>query len=263
MPHAHDFNGEIRKSIAIAKPLIYDLGWKLIDSKGKVYRRKSYLITEIFSVPSIFNTAYYASKRPLYIDKLKKKEITLTSWEQATADMVADMEGAVAVGAYNSMFDYKKAIAFTEDYITHLYSDNYAEWEAKQNNRIDYIATHPNRPSTKDFDPDHFTFRGVSYDLFDIWGLSCEQLLDNDDYRKFCVDNNLITNSGKYYSTTAESTYKYLTQNTGFIESHTAIEDADIECEILTQIFSKVKPKNMTMGIIYFPFRILGRADIE
>lgn len=261
MPHAHDFNGEIRKSIAIAKPLIYDLGWKLIDSKGKVYRRKSYLITEIFSVPSIFNTAYYASKRPLYIDKLKKKEIALTSWEQATTDMVADMEGAVAVGAYNSMFDYKKAIAFTEDYITHLYSDNYAEWEAKQNNRIDYIATHPNRPSTKDFDPDHFVFRGKTYDLFDIWGLSCEQLLDNDDYRKFCVDNNLITNSGKYYSTTAESTYKYLTQNTGFIESHTAIEDADIECEILTQIFSKVKPKNMTMGIIYFPFRILGRAD--
>jgi hypothetical protein len=104
-------------------------------------------------------------------------------------------------------------------------------------------------------------FRGKSYDLFDIWGLSCEQLLDNDDYRKFCVDNNLITNSGKYYSTTAESTYKYLTQNTGFIESHTAIEDADIECEILAQIFSKVKPKNMTMGIIYFPFRILGRAD--
>lgn len=261
MPHAHDYDGEIRKSIAIAKPLIYDLGWKLIDSKGKVYRRKSYLITEIFSVPSIFNTAYYASKRPLYIDKLKKKEITLTSWEQATADMVADMEGAVAVGAYNSMFDYKKAIAFTEDYITHLYSDNYQEWEAKQNNRIDYIATHPNRPSTKDFDSDHFIFRGKSYDLFDIWGLSCEQLLDNDDYRKFCVDNNLITNSGKYYSTTAESTYKYLTQNTGFIESHTAIEDADIECEILTQIFSKVKPKNMTMGIIYFPFRILGRAD--
>ena len=263
MPHAHDFNGEIRKSIAIAKPLIYDLGWKLIDGKGKVYRRKNYLITEIFSVPSIFNTAYYASKRPIYLDKLRKGEIVLTSWAQATAEMVKDMAGAVSVGAYNSMFDYKKAIAFTEEYITHLYSENYQEWETKQNHRIDYIATHPTTKSTKDFDPDHFTFRGVTYDLFDIWGLSCEQLLDNDDYRQFCVDNNLITNSGKYYSTTAESTYRYLTRNTAFIESHTAIDDADIECEILTEIFKKVKPKNMTMGIIYFPFRILGRADIE
>jgi hypothetical protein len=48
-----------------------------------------------------------------------------------------------------------------------------------------------------------------------------------------------------------------------FEESHTAIEDADIECEILAEIFKKVKPKDMTMGIIYFPFRMLGRADIE
>ena len=262
MPHAHDYEGEIRKTIAIAKPLIYDLGWKLIDSKGNVYRRKSYLITEIFSVPSIFNTAYYASKRPLYLEKLRKGEITLTSWATATADMVADMDGAEAVGAYNSMFDYKKAISFTEEYITHLYSDDYAEWETKQNSRIDYIATHPNGKSTKPFDPEHFTFRNKTYDLFDIWGLSCEQLLDNDDYRKFCVENNLVTNSGKYYSTTAESTYKYLSQNSQFVESHTAIEDADIECEILTKIFAKVKPQNMTMGIIYFPFRILGRADL-
>jgi hypothetical protein len=263
MPHAHNYEGEVRRKIAIAKPLIYDLGWKIIDSKGKVYRRKSYLITEIFSVPSIFNTAYYASKRPHYIAKLKSKEIALVSWETATAEMIKDMEGAEAVGAYNSMFDYKKAIAFTEEYITYLYSDNYAEWEAKQNHRIDYIATHPQRESNKPFDPDHFTFRGKSYPLFDIWGLSCENLLDNDEYRKFCSDNNLITNSGKYYSTTAESTYKYITKNEQFVESHTAIEDADIECEILARIFTKVKPKNMTMGIIYFPFRILGRADTE
>ena len=115
LPYAHEFEGETRKAIAIAKPLIYDLGWKLIDQSGKVYRRKNYLITEIFSVPSIFNTAYYASKRPIDLEKIRKGEIVLTSWEQATAEMIKDMSGAVAVGAYNSMFDYKKAIAFTEE----------------------------------------------------------------------------------------------------------------------------------------------------
>lgn len=263
LPYAHKFEGEQRKSIAIAKPLIYDLGWKMIDGQGRVYRRKNYLITEIFSVPSIFNTAYYASKRPIYLDKIRKGEIELTSWATATAEMLKDMENAVSVGAYNSMFDYKKAIAFTEEYINHLYNEDFAEWEATQNRRIDYIVNHPNGNNPKQFDPDHFTFRGKTYDLFDIWGLSCEQLLDNDEYRAFCVKNNLITNSGKYYSTTAESTYKYLKKDTSFIESHTAIDDADIECEILAEIFKKVKPKNMTMGIIYFPFRILGRADTE
>ena len=57
LPYAANYDGNARKNIAIAKPLIYDLAWQLVDRKGNVYRRKSYIITEIFSVPSIFNTA--------------------------------------------------------------------------------------------------------------------------------------------------------------------------------------------------------------
>lgn len=263
LPYAHEFTGEQRKRIAIAKPLIYDLGWKIIDEQGRVYRRKNYLISEIFSVPQIFSTAYYASKRPIYIDKLHKGEIDLVSWKNAAEEMVKDIELAVAVGAYNSMFDYKKAIKFTEEYITNLYSDHYYEWEQDQKRRIDYIVANPKTDNDRQFNPDVFEFRGKTYPLFDIWGLSCENLLNNDDYRQYCRDNNLTTASGKYYPTNAEVAYKFLKGQDDFVESHTAIEDADIECEILTEVFKKVKPKNMTMGIIYFPFRILGRADTE
>ena len=52
LPCAAEYSGAARQAIAIAKPLIYDLGWQLIDSTGRVYRKKSYLITEIFSVAS-------------------------------------------------------------------------------------------------------------------------------------------------------------------------------------------------------------------
>jgi hypothetical protein len=263
LPYAHEFSGNDRKTIAIAKPLIYDLGWQLIDSKGNVYRRKSYLISEIFSVPSIFNTAHYASKRPLYLEKLKSGEISLVSWATASAEMVADMEFAESVGAYNSMFDYKKAIKFTEEYINALYSPTYYEWEREQKRRVDYIVANGIKESRNAFDEMHFEFRGKTYDLFDIWGLSCENLLDNDEFRQFAQDNGMITASGKYYSTTAEATYRFITDNAEFDESHTAIEDTEIESEILAHIFRKVKPKNMTMGIIYFPFRMVGRADIE
>ena len=263
LPYASEFTGEQRKTIAIAKPLIYDLGWKIIDEKGRVYRRKNYLISEIFSVPQIFNTAYYASKRPIYIDKLHKGEIDLVSWKIAAADMVADMELTASVGAYNSMFDYKKAIKFTEEYITNLYSDHYYEWEQEQKRRIDYIVANPKTDNDRQFNPNVFEFRNKTYPLFDIWGLSCENLLNNDEYRAYCKDNNLTTASGKYYPTNAEVAYKFIKGQNDFTESHTAIEDADIECEILAEVFKKVKPKNMTMGIIYFPFRILGRADTE
>mgnify|MGYP007022402873 CR=1 FL=1 len=53
LPHAINYTDEQRKNIAIAKPLIYDLGWKVMDAKGNTYARKNYLISEIFSVPSV------------------------------------------------------------------------------------------------------------------------------------------------------------------------------------------------------------------
>ena len=65
LPCANQYTEEERKNVAIAKPLIYDLGWKIVDKLGVVYNRENYLITEIFSVPQIFDTAYYKDKRPI------------------------------------------------------------------------------------------------------------------------------------------------------------------------------------------------------
>jgi hypothetical protein len=177
--------------------------------------------------------------------------------------MVKDMDETAAVGAYNAMFDFKKAIKFTEEYITNLYSENYYEWEQDQHRKIDYILENPKSENDREFNPDIFEYRGKTYPLFDIWGLSCENLLNNDEYRQYCKDNNLTTASGMYYPTNAETAYKFVKGQDDFVEAHMAVEDTDIECELLAEVFKKVKPKDMTMGIIYFPFRILGRADIE
>lgn len=260
LPYASNFEAEGKKRIAIAKPLIYDLGWQIIDRTGKVYSRKSYLISEIFSVPSIFNTAYYSSKRPIYIDRLKNGETTLTDWNTATAELVKDMDKVESVGAYNSMFDFKKAIPFTELYIENLYSDNYFEWETMQNEICNEIAENHHRPSTKGFEKDLFRFRGKEYTLFDVWGLSCRHILNNDEYKQTCVDNEWQTESGKYFKTSAETCYRFFKGNTDFTESHTAIDDSEIESEIFSEILTRTKNK-FEIGIIYFPFRILGTVD--
>ena len=49
LPYAANFEGTQRQKIAIAKPLIYDLGWQIIDRQGRVYERKNFLISEIYS----------------------------------------------------------------------------------------------------------------------------------------------------------------------------------------------------------------------
>lgn len=260
LPFASKYTGAARKNIAIAKPLIYDMGWQIVDRAGRVYARKHFLITETFSVPSVFNTAYYADKRPLYIEMLRTGEITLTNWANASAELEKDLQVAECVGAYNSMFDYKKAVPFTELYMNMLYSNQYEDWLAMQEKICDNIAKAGTGNSNREFDGENFLFRGNRYPMFDLWGMSCEHLLNNDDYKRMCIDNGWQTESGKYFKTSAEMTYRFLTGNIEFDEAHTALDDAIIESEIFAAIVKK-KLSNLTIGITYFPFRILGKVE--
>lgn len=263
LPYAtkYDKNPAQKQKIAIAKPLIYDIGWSIVDRQGRVYRRKNFLITEIFSVPSVFNTAYYSHKRPIYLEKLKKGEITLTDWNSAITELENDLSAVESVGAYNSMFDYKKAIPFTEEYIKNLYSPNYKQWEEFQNAVCENIARGKTYENTKDFDGQNFILRDKIYPMFDIWGLACKHFLNNDEYKQMCLDNEWKTASGKYFKTSAETAFRYLSKNMEFIESHTAIDDVDIEAQIFSTIVKK-SLKNLEIGLIYFPFRELGTVEM-
>ena len=255
LPIVANYDEQQRKNISIAKPLIYDLGWTVIDRNGNVYARKNFLISEIFSVPSIFNTAYYAAKRPLYIEKLNRGEIVLTDWKTAAAELTKDMDMVEAVGAYNAMFDFKKAIPFTELYITKLYSNDFDNWMEDQAYICKRIAENVGRSkdeNARGFEKDIFRFRGQAYKLFDLWGLSCHHIIKNDYFV-----NGWQTESGKYFKTSAETTYRFVKGESDFEESHTALDDADIESEIFHLIVKKTKGK-FEMGIDFFPFQQLG-----
>lgn len=261
LPHAIDYIGEQRKRISIAKPLIYDLGWQVVDRAGRVYAKKNYLISEIFSVPSVFDTAYYKDKRPIYLEKLDKGEILLTDWRTAVRELVEDMDAVEGVGAYNAMFDFKKAIPFTELYISELYSPDFHKWLDFQNSRCDGIAQGGLKPpANSEFDPEIFRFRGKSYPLFDLWGLSCEHILNTDDYKNACLENGWATASGKYFSTTAENAFRFFTGQNEFDEAHTALNDAEIESLLFAEIAKRTKNK-WENGITYFPFRLLGTVE--
>lgn len=260
LPYAVNYSESEKKKIAIAKPLIYDIGWTVIDRRGKVYRKENFLISEIFSVPSIFNTAYYAEKRPIYLEKLEKGEITLTDWKTATKILERDLLEVCAVGAYNSMFDFKKAIPFTELYINMLYSKDYYSWLNRQEKICDNIVNGTLHQSDKIFESEIFRFRKNEYPLFDVWGLACRNLLNNDDFRSFCIENNFFTASKKYFSTTAENAFRFCFSKADFIESHTALDDAEIESKLFSLIVKK-NLSNFEIGIIYFPFREVGKVE--
>ena len=260
LPEAISYEGEERKNIAIAKPLIYDLGWQVIDAQGRIYARKNYLISEVFSVPAIFDTAYYASKRCIYLEKLAKGEITLTDWKTASAELVEDMDAWGAVGAYKSMFDYKKAIPFTDLYISKLYSPDFHDWLNYQNKKLPWLARGHKNENPNGFDEIIVRFRGKECPLFDLWGLSCRHILNCDEYKHMCLHNDWPTASGKYFKTSAETAFRFFSETLDFEEAHTAIDDAEIESILFAEICKRTK-KKFEMGIIYFPFRELGTVE--
>lgn len=252
-------NAENKKKIAIARPLIYDLGWTITNRKGEVLDSKQFLVSEIFSVPSIFNTAYYAHKRPIYLEKLASGETMIKPWNEIMDIFVADLHKVDAVGAYNSMFDFKKALPFTELYIKKLYSADYYEWEKLQRTLCTKIITERyKKDNDKEFDGTVFDFRGETYPLFDLWGLATKHLLNNVSYKKKCLENDMLTASGIYFKTSAESSYRYLMDKYDFDEAHTALDDAIIETSILSRI---ARRSAITIGISFFPFRDLGTTD--
>lgn len=246
---------ERKKRIAIAKPIIYDIAWCRVDRAGNIADRKQFLVAESFCVPAVFNTGYYANKRPIYLEMLKRGETVVKPWNEIMEILIADMETVDAVGAFNSNFDYKRAIPYTELYVKMLYSPDFYEWERMQYNLCVNIANGDKSAKNPNFEPDIFRFRGKTYPLFCLWGLATNYLLNNATYKNKCLEYGMITNSGTFFKTSAESSYRYLCDKYDFDEAHTALDDATIESYILHKIAQK---HAITPGIKFFPFRDLG-----
>lgn len=248
-------DSKAKQTISIAKPLVYDIGWTISDRNGNIIKRENYLVQETFFVPNIFNTAYYKDKRPQYMKLYSEGKIKAATWNEVIEILLADLETVNFVTAYNACFDFKKAIPFTERYIYHLYSENYNKWEEWQKKRCIDILENGNHAKNEKYLVPVFELRGNEYPLIDIWALACDRLLNTNKYRKYCCDNNFFTDSKKFFKTSAEVSYRYLIKDNDFIESHTALSDAEIETFILAKALKRGKSEPYLKA---FPFRTIG-----
>lgn len=244
-----------RKKIAIAKPLVYDIGWIIIDRKGNKVKQENFLVQETFFVPNIFNTAYYKEKRPIYIEMLKRGEIVTANWNNIIDVLLEDLRQVDISTAYNATFDYKKAIPFTERYIEALYSADYNEWERRQYNICRNILNGTDTAENPDFLTPIFELRGENFPITDLWSIACDRLINIDKYRNYCLKNNLLTASAQFFKSSAETTFQYLMRQHDFTEDHTALSDALIESAVLVKALKKGAVKEQ---IDAFPFRNLG-----
>ena len=248
-------NEKEKKNIAIAKPLVYDIGWIISDRQGNIIKKENYLVQETFFVPQVFNTAYYRDKRPQYMEMFGKREIEALPWNNIIEILLQDCRNTDFVCAYNAAFDFKKAIPFTEKYIKALYSNYYQKWEDRQIESCKQIVNGYNNAKNEKYLEPIFELRNEDFPIVDLWGLACQRLINNKRYKDYCLKNGLLTQSGLYFKSSAETSFQYLAREYNFIESHTALDDALIETKILAKALQKGKVFPM---IGAFPFKELG-----
>lgn len=245
-----------KQTVAIAKPLVYDIGWTITDRQGNIVKKENFLVQETFFVPNVFNTAYYRDKRPIYMELLEKGEIDVANWNDIVELLISDLEQVDLTTAYNACFDFKKAIPFTERYISALYTTDYQKWEDNQKRQCkEMVKNGKNNAKNDEYLNPYFELRGVQYPIADLWCIACERLININKYRNFCLERDLVTASVVYFKSSAETSFQYLMNNYDFIEDHTALSDAIIESQILTKALKKGK---VEPTLYAFPFRDLG-----
>lgn len=247
----HNIN---KNDIALKKPIVYDIGWVIMDRQGHIVKKVNYIVQEIFFDEELYNSAYYANKRPKYLKSIRKGKVEIRLWNDIMVELCADMEKVYNVCAYNATFDFKKAIPYTERFIKAYYSDKFEEWEKRQ---FDNFVSGYKPPVTDDtWRQPIFTLRHITVPIVDIWAVACDKLINNTRYKKFCMKNNFL--GAKYFKTSAEVAYRYLAKELNFIEAHTALNDAEIESVILAKALRKGK---ISPILEFMPCRKLGTVQ--
>ena len=245
---------ERQKDFALGHPIVYDIGWLLMERNGNIVKQKSYLVSETFGNVELFKTAYYKEKRNQYLIDLKQGLIVLSTWDNIMKELQADMEVSEYFCAYNASFDMR-AIRYTEKYIEMVYGDmdaydRWVEWQLlteEEKKARGWVKKENLNEST-------FSIRsGKPLVLIDIWTVACEFLKNNEKYKAQCY---LAKAYNLYFKTSAETVYRFFMQNDQFEEAHTALEDAKIEAWLLTHFIERKKA--FTKGIVHNPFRMLG-----
>ena len=185
---------------SIDDPICYDIGFAVVDAKGKVYEQHSYVVADVFLDKELMSYAYFADKIPQYWEDIKagKRKLRRFKTIRMIFKDVCKQYGIKKIFAHNARFD-NRSLNLTQRYLT--------------SSKFRY-------------------FFPYNTEIWDTLKMSRNTLKNIESYDQFCWENDYITKRGcKRY--TAEIIYRFITGDNDFEEKHTGLEDVLIEKEIL------------------------------
>ena len=200
------------------KAFLFDFAY-VIATRKKVLCERSFLVREVLTNSRIMLSAYDSGDwRDMmgakifvdYIPMLDRNEARLYSWREIVETMREDMltYGVDVFAAYNLGFDMR-AIATTQKYV------------GLPGKVLEYKPT-----------------------LLCLWEFACSTVCQSAMYHRVAREQGMRTGwitPANNVRTNAEKVYAFLSNNWDFVESHTALHDAQIETEILQRLLAKKK----------------------
>lgn len=192
----------------LSNSLVYDVGWEIVDKYGNPYRKRSYVVKEIFYDTELMESAYYKEKIPQYLKDIQEGKRIVASFEKIRMILLSDRKKwkCKAVFAHNAYFDYN-ALNVTYRYLT--------------GSKYRY-------------------FFPYKCEIWDTLKMSRDTIGKTKKYSDYCIENNYLTAHKKPQNRlTAEILYRYITNTPDFLESHTGLEDVEIEKDIFAYCLKK------------------------
>lgn len=187
----------------------FDVAYTLIDRKGNVVEAGQFFTAEIVNNPVglylLCKDSFSRRKADFYLKATKQYPKNVVPFEDIADAINNTIESYDAiVCAYNAKFDVTVC-------------NNFAKALG-----MPYF-----------FAPD--------VQVWDIWNIALNIFCKSHNYVNFARENGFVTEKNNV-SSSAETVYRYLTNDPDFVESHTALDDTSIEAEILAQAFKRHKP---------------------
>lgn len=194
---------------SLEDPMMYDIGGAIHDRRGNVEETFSFIIYDVFCADrELFDTAYYAEKRPMYEQQISEGSRKIVSIYTARRHIheLCKKYDVKAIIAHNARFDYKST-----------------------NGTLRYITKSKMR---------YFLPYGIP--LWDTLKMAQDTICKQKTYIRWCAENGYLQKNGKVRAT-AEILYRYITCDNDFIEDHTGLEDVLIEKEIFAKCMAQHK----------------------
>lgn len=188
-------------------PLCYDVGYEVFDLDGNLYDRNSFVNGDVFCCKELMASAYFLDKMPQYWQEIQQGKRQLASWYEITKALYHTIvaNDVKVVVAHNARFDYL-ALHTTQRYRTASKWRWVLPW-------------------------------GVEW--WDTLKMARAIMKDDADYKEFCAKHEFLTTYGKPQFT-AEVLYRFIMGNIDFQESHTGLEDVQIERKIFEYLMARM-----------------------